>query len=318
MAKPRNDPLDLLDDMDPNLPNSGRQRNMRRLLRRHFEEEFGPKRVRIRPVKGKELIALISVAALVFFAISFTESFNIFVKMEETVLSANGLIMNTLQRRSDLFSTLINLTLNQAALEQEVFRHVADVRKTMMGKKLGEPNKSPAKAESTDADTGGAQNQKIANKTADITPMNSTAAMARLLAVVERYPEIRSSATYQQLMNKLVEIEDRIIARRIEYNEAVRKYNTFITTFPWYIMADITGFKIYKYSTPDQISEDENFHLQDLASSLFQRLLPLGSGNKESPQIPEKTATSAPKSTTPTTHTVPVDVPHWRRSPTTP
>ncbi|HIJ82831.1 MAG TPA: hypothetical protein HPQ00_01360 [Magnetococcales bacterium] len=295
MAKRQHDPFDLMEDMQTEAHNSGRFRRMRPLLRQLFKEEFETKRIHIRPIKGKELIAILSVGALFLFGLMVTKKFNRMVAMEETVLSTNGRVINALQRRSNLFSNLINLTLNQAALEQEVFRHVADVRTTMTRRDRKKNSKPP---EATLAEKKLLeQNLAVAAPDAKENPSPNIPmpgipkiepSMANLLAVVERYPDIRSSTTYQQLMDKLVEIEDRIITRRSEYNEAVRTYNTNITTFPQYILADIIGFKIYPYATANQTLEGENFQLPNLTAPVFQRLLPLASGNAPSSD-PSKT-----------------------------
>lgn len=269
---------------------------MRRLLRQHFKEEFETKRTRIRPIKGKELIGIVSICAILLFGFMVSKKFNKMINMEEMVLSTNGRIVNSLQRRSNLFSTLINLTLNQSALEQEVFRHVADIRAAMMG----HPRKKTDGASKPIIQEGADRSPKLPpaipdpmqklpsdNASTGKTPMDFS--MAKLLAIVERYPNIRSSTTYQQLMDKLVEIEDRIITRRGQYNDSVRDYNTYVTTFPQYILADLIGFKTYQYASANQIIPGDTFQLPNLSGPMFRRLLPLGSSKKE-PNLPKTNA----------------------------
>lgn len=264
MNKLPKDRLELMEDLAKNAADSTRSSNARYLLRQLFQDEFESKRRRIPPIRGKETIAILSILALFLFGLMVGKKFNRMVSMEESVLSANGLVINALQRRTTLFSTLVNLTLNQAALEQEVFRHVADVRKALMGGGQAKTTEPGSTME------GSPPTQESSPATTRIDPT-----MAKLLAVVEQYPNIKSSTTYQQLMDKLVEIEDRIIAKRTDYNNAVRDYNTYITTFPQYILADIVGFKIYKYSSINKTIERDVFHLDNLNLPQFQRLLPL-------------------------------------------
>ncbi len=284
-----------MEDLARNASDPSRSSDARLLLRQLFRDEFENKKSRIPPIKGKETIAILSILALFLFGLMVGKKFNRMVTMEESVLSTNGLVINALQRRTTLFSTLVNLTLNQAALEQEVFRHVADVRKALMGGSPSDSVKSEPPADgnqATDSTTTRRPPQEASSNATGIDP-----AMAKLLAVVEQYPNIKSSTTYQQLMDKLVEIEDRIIARRAEYNNAVRDYNTYITTFPQYILADIVGFRIYKYSSINKTIERDVFHLDNLNLPQFQRLLPLdpeqsasptpGSGTHRSTTIPE-------------------------------
>jgi LemA protein len=126
----------MLEDLGPDSVSSERMRRMKRMMRKLHKEEFESKRSRMPPIKAKSLIIYLSFALIIIFIITIMYNFNRFVKLEERVLSANGHVENVLQRRVNLFENLINLTLNQAALEQEVFRHVADARSTL-GKGMG-------------------------------------------------------------------------------------------------------------------------------------------------------------------------------------
>ncbi|MBF0132402.1 MAG: LemA family protein [Magnetococcales bacterium] len=279
MVKRHHDPFDPLfdpiDEMGPGTTSHpGRLHAIRERLRHLFREEFEIKRIRIRPIRGKELIGIVSICAIVLFGFMVSKKFNKMVTMEETVLATNGRIVNSLQRRSNLFTTLINLTLNQAALEQEVFRHVANIRSAMMGRPKNKATQAEEISKKSFADTTSSGKPRM------------DPSMAKLLAVVERYPNIRASTTYQQLMDKLVEIEDRIIVRRGQYNDAVRDYNTYVTTFPQYILADIIGFKTYQYASANQIIPGDSFPLPTLAEPMFQRLLPLGAGQQGSTRPP--------------------------------
>ena len=57
-------------------------------------------------------------------------------------------------------------------------------------------------------------------------------ALGRLLAVVERYPDIKSGQNFAVLQSQIEGTENRIAIARRDYIEAVRVYNTEITTFP--------------------------------------------------------------------------------------
>mgnify|MGYP003694484081 FL=1 len=59
-----------------------------------------------------------------------------------------------------------------------------------------------------------------------------TGALGRLLAVVERYPDIKSGQNFLALQSQLEGTENRIAIARRDYIEAVRVYNTELTTFP--------------------------------------------------------------------------------------
>ncbi|MBF0444821.1 MAG: LemA family protein [Magnetococcales bacterium] len=265
-----------LDDLGPDTENSERMRRMKRLMRELYKEEFESKRFRLPPIKAKPLIVTLSFISIIIFGVTTLYNFNRFVNLEERVFSSKGHIADVLQRRVNLFENLINLTLNQSALEQEVFRHVADVRST-----IGRGVTDKGVAEEV---RGGETQEKVMAEAGGLAVGNLSAAipaMARLLAVVEQYPEIRSSVTYQQLMDKLVEIENRIAMRRDEYNEEVRIYNTLISSFPWYVLAKVTGFKRHHYFKLGDGPNSEAFKMPDMSSKVFNRLLPIGMGKTE-------------------------------------
>jgi len=68
-------------------------------------------------------------------------------------------------------------------------------------------------------------------------------ALARLLLVVENYPNLKASDTFLKLMDELSGTENRIAVERMRYNEAVRDYNVTVRTFPGNVIAGMFGFK---------------------------------------------------------------------------
>ncbi|MBF0381838.1 MAG: LemA family protein [Magnetococcales bacterium] len=289
-----------LDELEPDSANSERMRRMKRLMRELYKEEFETKRFRMPPIKAKSLIVYLSFASIIVFGVTTLYNFNRFVNLEERVLSANGHVEDVLQRRVNLFENLINLTLNQSALEQEVFRHVANVRANIgQGITQGDNavNSQPgggsvgagAVGAAGTATDGGSTSPMIAGI---MSKMSGLPAMAKLLAVVEQYPEIRSSVTYQQLMDKLVEIENRIAMRRDEYNEEVRIYNTLISSFPWYVLARVTGFERYDYFSIGEGMNADAFKRPDISNHVFKRLLP----SKDSPDTSNSGVGKSPDS----------------------
>lgn len=308
-----NDKLNL-EDLVPDSNNSERMRRMKRLMRELYKEEFETKRFRLPPIRAKSLIVSLSFISIIVFGVTTLYNFNRFVTLEERVLSANGHVEDVLQRRVNLFENLINLTLNQSALEQEVFRHVADVRSSI-GKGMNSiavaDQSAPIGSAGLASPAGGsavaAVEGAVAGDGVEVTggvataggsnlPMAGLAglpAMARLLAVVEQYPEIRSSVTYQQLMDKLVEIENRIAKRRDEFNEEVRIYNTLISSFPWYVLARITGFERHEYFTLGGGMNANSYKMPVTGSHTFQRLLPVGIGQNMQRSGASKTETPA-------------------------
>ncbi|MBF0184928.1 MAG: LemA family protein [Magnetococcales bacterium] len=247
----KSDPLEEIDGSGLEMTSSERMQRMRKLMRQLYQEEQASRTMPLPVTRTKNLVLAASVgAALILLGTTFY-NFNRFIAAEEMVLSTRGHIHDALQRRSNLFGNLVNLTLNHAMLEQEVFRYVSDGRIDMAG--------------------------RTTNKQAGVTPVAPVAgelpssALARLFALVEQYPDIKTSTTYQQLMDKLMDIENMISKRRDEYNEQVRIYNTTVTSFPWSIMARVLGFKRHAYFTAEPGPENANM---DLNGNKFIRLIP--------------------------------------------
>ena len=72
---------------------------------------------------------------------------------------------------------------------------------------------------------------------------NLGSALSRLFVVVENYPQLRSSESFNRLMDELSGTENRIAVERQRYNEAVQAYNVSRRSFPSNITASIFGFK---------------------------------------------------------------------------
>ncbi len=80
-------------------------------------------------------------------------------------------------------------------------------------------------------------------------------ALYRLLAVVERYPELKADETMLRLMEELRTTENRIAFARQAYNDAVMEYNTVAASFPALLAAKLLGFaeaKLFEIADPNE------------------------------------------------------------------
>ena len=153
-------------------------------------------------------------------------SYNTFVGQEEAIKSQWSQVENQLQRRSDLIPNLVESVKGYAAHETGVFQAVADARAKMAG------------AQTPEATIAAANEQ--------------TSALARLLAVVENYPQLKANESFNRLMDELSGTENRIAVERMRYNERVQDYNTKRRSFPANVTAAIFRFKEYPYfNVPD-------------------------------------------------------------------
>src|SRR5947207_1633496 len=146
-------------------------------------------------------------------------SYNTFVGQQEAIKTQWSQVQNQLQRRNDLIPNLVETTKGIAQQEKDVFGQIADSRAKMAGA------------------TTPAQTIQAANE--------QSQALGRLLVVVENYPQLRSSESFNRLMDELSGTENRIAVERQRYNEAVQEYNTQRRQFPSNITAGIFGFKEY-------------------------------------------------------------------------
>jgi LemA protein len=69
------------------------------------------------------------------------------------------------------------------------------------------------------------------------------AAIGRLLAIAEAYPELKANENFRHLQQELAEIEEQIQFARRYYNGAVRDQNVLIESFPSNLVAGSLGFR---------------------------------------------------------------------------
>jgi LemA protein len=231
------------------------------------------KKPRIRPVRGVRMmltLSLITIAAAV--SVVYYE-INKFIMLQEAARSSEANLETALQRRANLFNNLINLTLNHAALEHAVFSHTAEMRTEI----IKESKLPDALADAIGKDSaratapGGGRADWEGILKGLSSEGGSEASVGRLLAMVEQYPNIKSSETFSHLMSSLIEMEDRIAERRMELNESDRLYNTAVTSFPWQYLASVSGFNWRGYSH----AADGTGAAPDIAPKVYQELVPL-------------------------------------------
>jgi LemA protein len=148
-------------------------------------------------------------------------SYNRFTTQEEAIKGQWGQVQNQLQRRNDLIPNLVETVKGYAQHEQQVYQDIAESRSRLLAAKSPE-------------ETIQAANQQ-------------TAALGRLLAVIENYPQLRANEQFNRLMDELSGTENRIAVERMRYNERIQEYNTTRRKFPSNVTAKVFGFKEYPY-----------------------------------------------------------------------
>ena len=74
------------------------------------------------------------------------------------------------------------------------------------------------------------------------TDGKANAALGRLIALSEAYPDLKANANFQQLASELSDLENKIAASRRFFNNAVQEYNTGIQQMPAALFAGMFGF----------------------------------------------------------------------------
>ena len=171
----------------------------------------------------KSTIILIAVVAIA--AIWGISAYNGLVKMDESVNTAWSNVENQYQRRADLIPNLVNTVKGYAAHEKETLEAVMAARSKATQMTVDADNLTPEKLQ---------EYQKAQGEIG--------AALGRLLAITENYPDLKANQNFMELQAQLEGTENRISVERRNFNEVARTYNTSIRTFPKNILAGIFGF----------------------------------------------------------------------------
>ncbi|MGB6967813.1 MAG: LemA family protein [Methyloceanibacter sp.] len=136
--------------------------------------------------------------------------------LQERAKAAWSEVLNQYQRRADLIPNLVETVKGFAAQENKVLVEVVEAR---------------AKATQVQLPADILTNPDAFQKFQQVQGQLS-GALARLLAVVENYPELKSNQNFLALQSQLEGTENRIAIARGDYITAVKDYNTELRTIP--------------------------------------------------------------------------------------
>ena len=158
-------------------------------------------------------------------------SYNDLTAQQQGVRGKWANVESALQRRADLIPNLVKAAQMSGIQEQEVFGQIADARSRLL-------NATSAAPQGADGDKTPEQRQAV------IEANNSFGGtIGRLLSLQESYPTLRSNELFMNVQNELSGTENRINVARLDYNDAVTKYNTARNSFPAVLTAGLLGFK---------------------------------------------------------------------------
>lgn len=161
------------------------------------------------------IIVVVVVAVLVMITWYFS-SFNSFVRLRNLVDESWRQVDVELQRRHDLVPNLVATVSASAAFEQTTLESVTSARAAALN--LGQ-----------DADVAAIASAENL----------LSAALSRLQALTEQYPQLQAVRGYDALRRELEDTEDRIAAARRLYNGNVRALNTRIESMPASLVASV-------------------------------------------------------------------------------
>jgi LemA protein len=175
-------------------------------------------------MKKGTIILLVVLGGILILFMGGCSTYNGLVKSRNNTEKAWANVQSKYQRRMDLIPNLVNTVKGSANFEKETLTEITEMRSRV------------GQAKVTWDDKNASQEAKI--KAAN--EMESS--LSRLLVVAENYPQLKSTAAFQSLMDQLEGTENRISVERDNYNKAVTEYNNDVEVFPGNIFAGMFGF----------------------------------------------------------------------------
>ena len=184
-------------------------------------------------MKTKSL-ALIVVAALVLVIGGCgCSGYNGLVKQDEVVKNKWNNVQSDYQRRLDLIPNLVSTVKQSSEYERNVLVKLTEAR---------------AKAASVTV-SGGASFENYQRSEAANNELVASA--NQVIAVIEKYPDIKTTTSFLRLQDQMEGTERRIKFSRNDFNNAVMEYNKAVRSFPSSIAASVFGFKVKEGFTAD-------------------------------------------------------------------
>jgi LemA protein len=153
--------------------------------------------------------------------------YNDFQRLDEQTKSAWSEVLNQYQRRADLVPNLVATVKGEANFEQETLTKVVEAR---------------AKATSMQVTPETLNNPEAFAKFQQVQGELS-GALSRLMAVVERYPDLKANQSFRDLRVQLEGTENRITVARNRYIQTVQEYNVLARSFPTNLTAMVFHYQ---------------------------------------------------------------------------
>ena len=176
------------------------------------------------------VLGAVALAALVV-ALWAVGAYNGIVGKNEAVKTAWAGVENQYQRRSDLIPNLVEVVKGSSKFEKDTLTAVVEARAKVGQVTLGK----------------GVLEDPAAFKKFEEAQGGLSSALSRLMVVVEKYPELKSTQGFRDLQVQLEGTENRVAVARMDFNNSAQDYNTAIKRFPGSLVAGFGGFKERPY-----------------------------------------------------------------------
>lgn len=174
-------------------------------------------------MKKSSIIIIVAIAIVAIWAIT---GYNGLVSQDETVANSWANVEAAYQRRADLIPQLVNTVKGYANHEKSTLDAVVSAR-------------TKATQMTVSVDELSEENiQKFQEAQGEVG-----AAISRLLAITENYPDLKANENFSELQAQLEGTENRINEVRKTYNASVKEYNVSVRKFPGNILAGMFGFE---------------------------------------------------------------------------
>lgn len=173
-------------------------------------------------------------------------AYNGLVGVDQQVKAKWGDVETNYQRRTDLYSSVIKTISASANFEKSVLTDVVNAR---------------AKATSINVDINDPKSLEAYQQ----AQAGLQSSFSKLLAVVENYPDIKTTKAFQDFQAQIEGTENRINVARKDFNGAVQSYNLKVKTFPNNIFAGLFGYHekpFYKSDPGSEKAPDVNFDIK--------------------------------------------------------
>lgn len=173
-------------------------------------------------------IVILGILAVGFVGLWVVGTYNSLVGKDTNTENMWAKVQTAYQRRADLIPNLVDSVKEAKNFEKDTQTEIAQMRSQAGQAKIDMNN-------AKDVEQLQAANSQMSS------------VLARLMVVVEAYPDLKSNANFLALQDEIAGTENRVKWERDEYNNAVKDYKLAVRTFPTNIMAGMFGFSQEKW-----------------------------------------------------------------------